>query len=107
MHAHPTAILDSAAKIHPSCKIGPYCTASANVELGEGCELISHVAVEGPTKIGARTRFFPPPSIGVSAPDPRYNGDPARLEIGDDNNIHEFDTANRGPAEGEGLTHVA
>ena len=59
MTVHPTAILDPAAKIHRSCKIGPYCTVGADVELGEACELISHVAIEGPTKIGARNRFFP------------------------------------------------
>src|SRR5438309_1083651 len=106
MHAHPTAILDSAAKIHPSCKIGTYCTVGANVELGEGCELISHVAIEGPTKIGARNRFFPFSSIGLAPQDLSYNGEPTRLEIGDDNNIREFVTINRGTAKGGALTRI-
>ena len=57
MTFHPTAILDSSAKVHASCKIGPYCTIGASVELGEACELISHVAIEGPSKIGARRLF--------------------------------------------------
>ena len=42
----------------PSCKIGPYCVIGAEVELGEGCHLVSHVAIEGPTKIGERQRFL-------------------------------------------------
>src|SRR5438270_13149821 len=106
MHAHPTAILDSAAKIHPSCKIGTYCTVGANVELGEGCELISHVAVEGPTKIGARNRFFPFSSIGLVPQDLSYKNEPTRLEIGDDNTIREFVTINRGTGKGGGLTRI-
>src|SRR6266700_551363 len=64
MNIHPTAIIDPGAKISSSCRIGPYCTVGPNVEMGEGCELISHVAVEGPTRIGAHNRFLPFSSIG-------------------------------------------
>src|SRR5438477_3253709 len=106
MTAHPTAILDRAAKIPGSCKIGPYCTVGADVELGEGCELISHVAVEGPTTIGARNRFFPFSSIGLAPQDLSYAGEPTRLEIGDDNTIREFVTINRGTAKGGALTRI-
>ena len=59
MRVHPTALVDAGAKVHPSCRIGPYCVIGPNVELGEGCHLISHVAIEGPTKIGADNTFFP------------------------------------------------
>ncbi len=106
MSIHPTAIVDPSAKVHPSCKIGPYCTIGANVELGEACELISHVAVEGPTKIGARNQFFPFSSIGLAPQDITYNGEPTRLEIGDHNVIREFVTINRGTAKGGGLTKI-
>ena len=58
-HIHPTAIIDPRAKIHPSCKIGPYCVIGPEVEMGEGCHLVSHVAIEGPTKIGSDNGFFP------------------------------------------------
>ena len=53
MNIHPTAIVDPRAKVHSSCKIGPFCVIGADVELGEGCHLVSHVSIEGPTKIGA------------------------------------------------------
>ena len=78
----------------------------ATVELGEGCELISHVAIEGPTKIGARNRFFPFSSIGLAPQDLSYKNEPTRLEIGDDNTIREFVTINRGTAKGGGLTRI-
>jgi UDP-N-acetylglucosamine acyltransferase len=103
---HSTAILDPAAKIHPSCKIGPYCAIGANVELGEGCELISHVVIEGPTTIGARNRFFPFSSIGLAPQDLSYKNEPTRLEIGDDNTVREFVTINRGTPKGGGLTCI-
>src|ERR1700746_3358293 len=103
---HPTAILDPGAKIPASCKIGPHCIVGGEVELGEGCELISHVVIEGPTKIGARNRFFPFSSIGLAPQDISYRGEPTRLEIGDNNTIREFVTINRGTAKGGGLTRI-
>lgn len=106
MNIHPTAIVDSSAKIHPSCKVGPYCVIGAAVEVGENCEFVSHVAVEGPSKIGARNRFFPFSSIGLAPQDLSYAGEPTRLEIGDHNDIREFVTINRGTVKGGGLTRV-
>ena len=106
MNVHPTAILDPRAKIHPSCRIGPYCAVGPEVELGEDCQLFSHVAIEGPSKIGADNRFFPFCSVGMAPQDLSYAGEPTRLEIGDHNQIREFVTINRGTAKGGGLTRV-
>jgi UDP-N-acetylglucosamine acyltransferase len=106
MSIHPTAIIDPGAKIHSGCEIGPYCTVGANVELGEGCELVSHVVIEGPTKIGADNAFFPFCSVGMAPQDLTYSGEPTRLEIGDHNKIREFVTINRGTVKGGGLTRV-
>ena len=106
MSIHPTAIISGSARVDSSCKIGPYCTVGHDVEIGEGCELISHVVVEGPTKIGARNRFFPFSSIGLAPQDLSYKGEPTRLEIGDDNVVREFVTINRGTVKGGGLTQV-
>jgi UDP-N-acetylglucosamine acyltransferase len=106
MSIHPTAIIDPGAKIHPSCKIGPYCVIGPDVELGEGCDLVSHVAMQGPTKIGADNGFFPFSSIGLAPQDISYAGEPTRLEIGDHNEIREFVTINRGTVKGGGLTRV-
>lgn len=106
MSIHPTAIVDPRSKVHPSCKIGPYCVIGAEVELGEGCHLISHVAIEGPTKIGVDNGFFPFSSIGMAPQDLSYAGELTRLEIGDHNEIREFVTINRGTVKGGGLTRV-
>ena len=106
MTIHPTAIVDSAAKLHSTCKIGPYCTIGPDVEVGEKCTLVSHVVIEGPTKIGTDNRFFPFSSIGLAPQDLSYAGEPTRLEIGDHNEIREFVTINRGTVKGGGLTKV-
>jgi UDP-N-acetylglucosamine acyltransferase len=106
MHVHPTAIVDPSAKIPASCRVGPYCVISAGVELGENCRLISHVAIEGPTKIGRDNTFFPFAAIGMAPQDITYKGEPTRLEIGDHNEIRECVTINRGTVKGGGLTKV-
>jgi UDP-N-acetylglucosamine acyltransferase len=106
MSIHPTAIIDPGAKIHPSCKIGPYCVIGPEVELGEGCELVSHVAMQGPSKIGVDNGFFPFSSVGLAPQDISYAGEPTRLEIGDHNKIREFVTINRGTVKGGGVTRV-
>jgi UDP-N-acetylglucosamine acyltransferase len=106
MSFHPTALIDPKSKVHPSCEIGPYCVIGPHVELGERCHLLSHVAMEGPTKIGSDNRFYPFTSIGLAPQDISYKGEPTRLEIGDHNEIREFVTINRATAKAEGVTRV-
>jgi len=76
------------------------------VELGEGCDLVSHVAIGGPAKIGANNGIFPFAAIGMAPQDVSYKGEPTRLEIGDSNEIREYVTINRGTVKGGGLTKV-
>jgi UDP-N-acetylglucosamine acyltransferase len=103
---HPTAIIAAQANIPRSSKIGPYCVIGPEVELGENCELISHVVIQGPSKIGAHNQVFPFASLGLPPQDLSYSGEPTRLEIGHHNVIREFVTINRGTVKGGGLTRV-
>jgi UDP-N-acetylglucosamine acyltransferase len=106
MNIHPTALIDARAKVPASCAVGAYCVIGADVELGEGCRLGSHVAIEGPTKIGAENAFFPFCAIGMAPQDVTYKGEPTQLEIGNHNEIREYVTINRGTVKGGGLTKV-
>ncbi len=106
MKVHPTAVIDARARVPASCVIGPYCVIGAEVELGENCRLLSHVAIEGPTKIGSDNSFFPFCAIGMAPQDVTYRGEPTRLEIGDHNEIRECVTITRGTLKGGGLTRV-
>jgi UDP-N-acetylglucosamine acyltransferase len=106
MSIHPTAIVDARAKVPESCVVGPYCVVGAQVELGPRCRLLSHVIMEGPTKIGSDNSFFPYCAIGMAPQDITYKGEPTRLEIGDHNEIRECVTLNRGTVKGGGVTRI-
>lgn len=103
---HPSAIVDHRAKVPHSCQIGPYCVVGPEVELGENCQLISHVVIHGPTKIGANNRFFPFAVIGIEPQDVSFHGEPTRLEMGDHNVVRESVTLNRGTVKGGGVTRI-
>ncbi len=103
---HPTAIVDANAKIGSGARIGPYCVVGGSVELAEGVELLSHVVVDGLTKIGANSQVFPFTSIGHRPQDLKYQGEPSRLEIGCNNIIREHVTMNPGTEGGGMLTKI-
>jgi len=103
---HSTAVIDPGAKVPPSCSIGPYCVIGAGVSLGDNCELISHVAIQGPARIGSHNRFFPFCAIGMDPQDLSYEGEQTSMEIGDHNTIREYVTINRGTAKGGGVTRL-
>jgi UDP-N-acetylglucosamine acyltransferase len=100
MNVHPTAIIDPAAEIGVDATIGPYCVVGPAVVLGEGCWLQNHVTICGPTKIGARNRFYAYCSIGQQSQDLKYTGEPTYLEIGDENVFREFVTVSRATGVG-------
>ena len=106
MSVHPTALIDARARVAASCTVGPYCVIGADVELGEGCHLVSHVVIEGPTRIGSDNGFFPFSAIGMAPQDTSYQGEPTRLEIGDHNEIRESVTISRGTPKGGGVTRL-
>jgi UDP-N-acetylglucosamine acyltransferase len=106
MNAHPTAIIHSQARVASSVTIGPYSLIGENVELGEGTELMSHVVIDGRTRIGKHNRVFPFASIGLAPQDLKYHGEPTGVEIGDSNSIREFVTIHRGTAEGGEVTRI-
>jgi UDP-N-acetylglucosamine acyltransferase len=103
---HPTAIVAATATIPESCKVGPYCTLGADVELGEDCELVSHVVLDGKTRLGARNLVYSFAALGVAPQDLKYRGEPTALEMGDDNTIRECVTISRGTKGGGGTTRV-
>ena len=103
---HPSAVIAEGARIPKSCAIGPYCTVGPDVELGEDCTLISHVVIDGRTRIGARNIFYPFGSIGMAPQDLKYTGEPTQTEIGDGNTIRESVTINRGTNGGGGVTRI-
>lgn len=106
MNVHPTAIVHPNAQLAGSVTIGPYSIIGENVELGEGTEVMAHAVIDGRTRLGKNNRVFPGASVGLAPQDLKYQGEPTRVEIGDDNTIREFVTIHRGTSEGEGVTRI-
>jgi UDP-N-acetylglucosamine acyltransferase len=103
---HPSAVIARGAIVPDSCTVGPFSTIGPEVVLGEDCTLISHVVLDGRTRIGARNVFHPFCAIGVAPQDLKYGGEPTALEIGDDNTIRECVTVSRGTVGGGGVTRL-
>jgi UDP-N-acetylglucosamine acyltransferase len=103
---HPSAIIAPGAVVPASCSIGPYCTIGPEVVLGEDCNLISHVVLDGRTRIGARNIFYPFCSVGVAPQDLKYKGEPTETILGDANTIREGVTISRGTTGGGGVTRI-
>jgi UDP-N-acetylglucosamine acyltransferase len=106
MSIHPTAVVDPSARVPESCTIGPYCILHAGVELGESCELVSHVVIGGPSRFGSHNKIYPFAALGMDPQDITYRGEPTRLEVGDHNVIREYVTITRGTAKGAGITRI-
>ena len=106
MSVHPNSVVAPGAQVPSSCTIGPFCTIGPEVVLGEECTLISHVVLDGRTRIGARNTFYPFCSIGVAPQDLKYKGEPTETVLGDDNTIRESVTISRGTAGGGGVTRL-
>ena len=68
--------------------------------------LISHVVIDGRTRIGARNTFYPFSSIGVPPQDLKYKGEPTETVIDDDNTFRESVTVSRGTAGGGARTSI-
>ena len=97
---HPSAHIADGARIAPNVSIGPFCVVGPHVALDEGVELLSHVVVEGCTKVGARTKIYPFASIGHPPQDLKYRGEDSTLVVGADCILREGVTINPGTAGG-------
>ena len=103
---HPTAIIAEGAVIGAGVKIGPFCTVGHQVVLEDGAELVSHVAVDGKTRIGAGAKLFPFCTVGLAPQDLKYNGEETETSIGPRTQIREHCSIHRGTVTGTGITKI-
>ncbi len=103
---HPTAVVDPGAVLADGVRVGPFCYVAADVELGAKTELIAQATVLGPARLGANNRVYPGAVLGAPPQDRTYQGEPTRLEVGDDNLFREQVTVHRGTTKGDGTTRI-
>jgi UDP-N-acetylglucosamine acyltransferase len=92
---HSTAIIHPKAKLDATVQVGPFAVIDAGVELGANCVVGPHVYLTGETKIGAGNRFHAGCVIGDAPQDLKYQNEPTRLRIGDQNVFREHVTVHR------------
>jgi UDP-N-acetylglucosamine acyltransferase len=98
--------VDPRAELGDNVDIGPFCFVGADVVLGNGCQLVSHVTITGHTTIGERNRFFPGAVIGSDPQDVSYSGAATRVEIGHENTFREGVTVSRGAEKEDHTTRI-
>ncbi len=98
---HPTALVDPTAKLGEGVQVGPYCIVAAGAEIGDRCQLESHVRIEGCVRMGPENHVFQGAVLGSPPQDLKYAGEESYLRIGAHNDIREYVTMNPGTAEGE------
>jgi UDP-N-acetylglucosamine acyltransferase len=103
---HPSSVIAAGAVIGAGVKIGPFCTVGPDVVLEDGVELISHVAIDGRTRIGTGAKIFPFATVGLAPQDLKYQGEDTATEIGARTQIREHCSIHRGTVTGTGITRI-
>ncbi len=103
---HPTAVVAADAQLEDDVVVGPFCYVGPGVRLGAGTELVAHVSILGPTRMGTLNKVFPYATLGAEPQDKSHDNEPTRLEIGDRNVFREQVTVHRGTAKGAGVTKI-
>ena len=105
-------MIDKRTDIHPSAqignnvKVGPWTVIGADVEIGDDCDIKSHVVIRGPTTIGRGNSIFQFATIGDASPALNYQGEKTWLHIGDHNTLREGVTIHRGTAQDQSVTRI-
>lgn len=103
---HPQAIIEPGAKVGNNVTIGPWTYIGNDVVIGDDCVIHSHVVIKGPTEIGKGNRVFQFATLGEECQDLKYNNEPTKLIIGDNNTFRECCTVHRGTIQDEGITRI-
>jgi UDP-N-acetylglucosamine acyltransferase len=102
----PAAHVAQGASIGPGCRIGPGCVVGPDCVLEAGVELVSHVVLDGRTRLGAGVRVWPFATIGLPPQDLKYKGERTGVLIGPRTHVREHATIHRGSVGGDGWTRI-
>ena len=104
---HPLATVHPNAKLGENVEVGPYAYIEEHVDIGVGSNILPHATVFNYVKMGKNCTVFPGAVVGAIPQDLKYEGEETYVEIGDNVNIRECATINRGTkASGRGVTKI-
>ncbi len=96
MAIHPTAVIDSAAQLDSTVKVGPYTIIEGPVKIGADTVIKGHAYLSGWTEIGTGCEINPFAVIGAPPQDFHYKGERSYTRIGNNVMIREGATVHRG-----------
>lgn len=102
---HSSALIHPEAKLGAGVKVGPFSIIEAGADIGDNCEISSHVRIEGTVRMGSGNRIFQGAVVGSEPQDLKFRGENSLLEIGNGNVIREYATLNPGTGD-NALTSV-
>ncbi|MFQ5666101.1 MAG: acyl-ACP--UDP-N-acetylglucosamine O-acyltransferase [Candidatus Binatia bacterium] len=100
MAVHPTALIDPQAEVHPEAEVGPFVVVDGPVRIGPRTRILAHATLTGWTDIGADNVIHMGAVIGHLPQDLTYDGSESYLRIGDRNVIREHVQIHRGTKPG-------
>ena len=104
---HPLATVHPNARLGENVEVGPYAYIEEFVEIGDGTRILPHATIFNYVKMGKNCTVFPGAVIGAIPQDLKFDGEVTYVEIGDNVNIRECATINRGTkASGRGVTKI-
>ncbi len=106
MKIHPTALIETGARIGDNCEIGPFCHIGPEVVLGENSIVMSHVVLTGATTIGPGAKIHSHAVLGGDPQNTNHKGGHTTLTVGRNCVIREGVTMNRGTDISIGNTKI-
>ncbi len=97
---HPTAVLDSTARLHESVAVGPHTVVEPGVRIGAGCRIGPNCHLQSGTTMGEDNIVHAGCVLGGPPQDLSYKGAVTALVIGKGNHFREHVTVHRGTREG-------
>ncbi len=101
---HDTAIIATSVELGAGVSIGPYTYIEDRVIVGDNCIIDAYVHLKKGTRMGSGNHVHSHAVIGGEPQHMDYKGEDTEVVLGDNNNIREFVTINRGMAQGNGKT---
>jgi UDP-N-acetylglucosamine acyltransferase len=96
---HPTAIIDSQAKIGTNVTIGAYAIIGPDCVIGDNCVISPRATLERNVRLANNVKVGIGSVLGGDPQDLKFRGEVTTVEIGANTTIREYATINRGTAE--------
>jgi len=100
------AVVSPSARLGEGVTVGAYAVVGDEVELGPGCRVMPHAAIQGPSRFGRDNVFHSFSTVGADPQDLKFAGERTELIAGDANQFRECCTVSRGTANGGGTTRI-